>query len=92
MGQPAWDIEARWSTDGGIEHAQPVTAVVSGQRVGVDITIDVPPGHDLALWFHNSDESGCSDWDSNWGHNFHFALSPGAPERFAKQIAAAVAG
>jgi hypothetical protein len=79
MGQPAWDIEARWSSDGGIEHAQPVTAVVNGQRVGVDITIDVPPGHDLALWFHNSDESGCSDWDSNYGRNFHFALAPGAP-------------
>jgi hypothetical protein len=78
-GSPAWDIEAFWSVDGGVAYDQPVTALVGGQRVGADITIDVPPGRDLALWFHASDEGGCDEWDSSYGHNFHFALQPGAP-------------
>ena len=79
MGYPAWDIVASWATDGGTAHAQPVTQIVNGQRVGADIVIDVPPGHDLALWFHASDESDCSEWDSDYGRNFHFVLQAGAP-------------
>lgn len=78
-GYPAWDIVANWSSDGGVAHSQPVTSIVNGQRVGVDIVIDVPPGRDLALWFHASDESGCDQWDSDYGRNFHFALQAGLP-------------
>lgn len=79
-GFPAWDIEARWATDGGVAHSLPVTTLSSdGTRVGTDITIDVPPGRDLALWFHASDESGCEEWDSSYGRNYHVALVADAP-------------
>jgi Family of unknown function (DUF6209) len=79
-GFPAWSIIASWAVDGGYAYTQPVVARdASGQMVGVDLPIDVPPGRDLALWFHASDEYGCSEWDSRWGANFHFALADGPP-------------
>lgn len=80
MGYPAWDVLAYFATDGGPAHSQSVTKLdASGQRVATDVTVDVPPGHDLAVWFYASDESGCSQWDSDYGRDFHFALQPGAP-------------
>ena len=79
-GYPAWNIVAYWSTDGGAVASAPVTRLdADGQRVATDVTFTVPPGHDLALWFHASDESGCSQWDSDYGRNYHVALAPGAP-------------
>jgi hypothetical protein len=79
-GFPAWGISAYWAVDGGNGFTQPVTVRnASGQLDAVDITFAVPPGRDLAIWFHASDEYGCSEWDSDWGRNFHFALEPGAP-------------
>lgn len=78
-GYPAWDIVAYWSVDGGPVASSAVTKLDGTDRVGTDVTFAVPPGHDLALWFHASDEGGCSEWDSDYGRNFHFALAPGAP-------------
>jgi hypothetical protein len=79
MGYPAWDILAYWSTDGGPAHYQTVTRISNGARVGADITITVPPGRDFTLWFYASDESGCVQWDSDYGQNFHFPTEPGPP-------------
>lgn len=79
-GYPAWDIVAYWSVDGGPVASAPVTRLdADGQRVATDVTFAVPPGRDLALWFHASDEGGCSEWDSDYGRNFHVALAPGLP-------------
>jgi len=80
MGFPAWDVLADWSVDGGRASSVPVTKIdASGARVGTDVTIDVPYGHDLALWFYESDEGGCAGWDSAYGKNFHFAVDASAP-------------
>ena len=49
---------------------------VGGQNIPVDAPITVPFGSDLAVWFFNSDEGGCTGWDSNYGRNFHFAIQP----------------
>jgi hypothetical protein len=38
----------------------------------------VPFGRDLAVWFFNSDEAGCTAYDSDYGRNFHFAIAPPA--------------
>src|SRR5205807_2389046 len=27
------------------------------------------------MWFENSDEHGCTAWDSNYGRNFHFLIT-----------------
>jgi hypothetical protein len=81
MAFPAWDISANWNVDGGIGYNASVTVPNAGNtaRVGQDITIDVPPGRTLNMWFVNSDESGCLAYDSNYGRNFSFELEPGPP-------------
>jgi hypothetical protein len=78
-GGPAWGIVAFWAVDGGQAFTAPVEQFQGGVNVPVDVTLDVPPGGDLAVWFLNSDEFGCSEWDSNYGRNFHFALVQAAP-------------
>ncbi|HWE29786.1 MAG TPA: DUF6209 family protein [Polyangia bacterium] len=78
-GGPAWGIVAYWAVDGGQAFSQPVTQLQNGDNVPVDVTFDVPPGADLAVWFYASDEGGCSQWDSSYGRNFHFALVADAP-------------
>jgi hypothetical protein len=78
-GGPAWGISAYWAVDGGPAFTAPVTQFQGGVNIVVDPTFDVPPGGDLAVWFLNSDEGGCSEWDSNFGRNFHFALVADAP-------------
>jgi len=78
-GFPAWGISAYYAVDGGQAFTAPVTSFQNGTVVPVDATIVVPPGRDLAIWFSNSDEYGCSQWDSSYGNNFHFAITDGAP-------------
>jgi hypothetical protein len=78
-GGPAWGIVAFWAVDGGQAFSAPVTQFQGGVNVPVDATFDVPPGSDLAVWFLNSDEFGCSEWDSSFGRNFHFALRQDSP-------------
>lgn len=79
QGFPAWGITASWAVDGGQAFSQPVTTFQNGAVVPIDVTFDVPPGADLAVWFFASDEYGCTQWDSNYGRNFHFALVDDAP-------------
>lgn len=78
-GYPAWDILAYYAVDGGPARSVPVTKLEGTTRLPVDVTIDVPIGKDLAVWFFASDVGGCSQWDSAYGQNFHFPLVPGAP-------------
>ena len=78
-GGPAWGIVAYWAVDGGQAFTQAVEQYQGGVNVPVDVTFDVLPGSDLALWFFASDEFGCTQWDSNYGSNFHFAIEAGAP-------------
>jgi len=79
QGFPAWGITAYWAVDGGQAFTAPVTQFQSGTVVPIDATFDVPPGSDLAVWFLASDEYGCTQWDSDYGRNFHFALVADAP-------------
>lgn len=78
QGVPAWTITGSFAADGG---AATQVAMVGPSRagflVGVDQLITVPTGHDLAVWFENSDPLGCTAWDSDYGRNYHFAI--GAP-------------
>jgi hypothetical protein len=77
-GFPAWGISAYWTVDGGNVFTQPVTVRNADNQLDiVDITFDVGSGHDLAVWFHASDEYGCSEWDSSYTRNFHFTLDAG---------------
>jgi uncharacterized protein YraI len=78
-GFPAWAILAYYTIDGGTLFSQPVTQFQNGTVVPVDFTLDVNPGHDLAIWFYASDEYGCTEWDSSFGNNYHFTLADGPP-------------
>src|SRR5437667_3996645 len=71
-GFAAWGISAYWSVDGGNAFTQPVVQRSGQDLVPVDVTFEVGAGHDLAVWFHASDEYGCAEWDSSYGNNFHF--------------------
>lgn len=78
-GYDAWGISAYYAVDGGFARTVPVTQLLGQDNVAIDATIDVPAGKDLAIWFHASDEGGCSTWDSSYGKDFHFALVQDAP-------------
>jgi hypothetical protein len=74
-GVPAWNTYAAYAADGAPEQ----DAVLTQNGAPIDATITVPYGSDLAIWFHNSDDSGCSDWDSDYGRNFHFTIQSSGP-------------
>jgi hypothetical protein len=74
-GFPAWGITATWQADGGFARSAPVTQFANGTVSAVDATFRVPFGRDLAVWFFASDEFGCTAYDSDYGRNFHFAIS-----------------
>jgi hypothetical protein len=78
-GYPAWDMVAYYAVDGGPARYVALTKLEGTTRLPVDVTIDVPIGRDLAIWFHASDAGGCSQWDSAYGQNFHYPLAAGAP-------------
>jgi uncharacterized protein YraI len=70
-GLPAWAISAFWSGDARWTNS----AAISTGGPAQDIRFIVPAGKDLAMWFENSDEHGCTGWDSNYGKNFHFLIT-----------------
>ena len=86
-GEDHWRIVGYFSLDDVVPYDNeiPVTRLQGHGRlsppteVASDAVLEVPlgtfgQGHDLGLWFENTDETGCSAWDSNFGANFHFAI------------------
>lgn len=73
-GLPAWAITASYEADS--SSTVPTLTVNDGSSSSnpIDVGFVVPYGADLSVWFHNSDEWGCSTWDSSYGQNFHFAI------------------
>ena len=76
-GLPNWDIIVHTRVDG----AAPRDVVLYGYQqpanaTGADVAFEVPFGRDLAVWFENADSSLCQTWDSRYGENFHFAITP----------------
>jgi hypothetical protein len=39
-----------------------------------DLLIPIGPGKNFALWFEDTNGSGCSEWDSNASKNFNFVI------------------
>lgn len=41
------------------------------------LTVDVPnDATRIELWFKNTDQTGCVGWDSRYGHNYWFDITP----------------
>ena len=86
-GEDTWQIVGHYQLDGvePTDDAIAVTQLTGNGRLippsteSVDVTMDVPLGtfggaHDLAIWFVNSDATGCTAYDSDYGANFHFTI------------------
>jgi hypothetical protein len=75
MGWQTWAITANWNFDGGTGHSAPVTGYDHQTVVPQLALISVDPGATtLSLWFHGSDVTDCSSWDSAYGQNYTFGL------------------
>ncbi len=79
-GRPQWNITGYAAADGGEPVTFEVTQVEGDDRVAADALIEVPRGDDLALWFSVTNRWGCIAWDSNYGENYHVAVSTPAAE------------
>jgi hypothetical protein len=81
-GLQAWSVVAYVSFDGRAPQSivlAPTSPYVAQTGI-VETQIPVPIASDMAVWFHASDAFGCSEWDSKYGQNFHFAIAkPNAP-------------
>ena len=42
-------------------------------------TVELSQGGDVALWFQVTNRWGCSEFDSDYGQNFHFAVEGAVP-------------
>lgn len=71
-GVPQWAITAYASIDGGAATVVPL----AGEGVLEGAIADVPPGAELAMWFSVSNRWGCIAWDSDFGHDYRFAIDP----------------
>ena len=68
----AWAISAFVSADGGPAKPYPLPSGQTG--TAVTVPIEVPYASDMAIWFEATDDSGCTQWDSNYGANFNFTV------------------
>ncbi len=76
-GVAAWSIVAFVSGDGAAAKSYPLPAGQTG--TAVTVPIEIPYASDAAIWFEATDDSGCTQWDSNYGANYHFTVA--APTR-----------
>lgn len=70
-----WSIDGWMSLDGAAPIDLQVTQVTNGIRGRVDLPITIPSGSDLAFWFETTNLYGCHAFDSDYGRNFHFAIT-----------------
>ncbi|MCY0994905.1 DUF6209 family protein [Nannocystis sp. ILAH1] len=69
-GQKAWSLVAHLRFHPGNQER-------AGDISSGALEVDVPPGTDrIELWFHNSDHTGCSAWDSRYGENYWLDVKP----------------
>ncbi len=77
-GEEAWSTSAYYQYNGG-----PVSSIVVAGSVdaeaGQTFSIPTGAGGDLAVWFETQNDFGCTQWDSNYGQNFHFLVAANGP-------------
>jgi hypothetical protein len=74
-GAAAWNILAWYSWDGAAAQSEPVTVSQGMGLVAASPLLLVPStARQLALWFENSDDSGCVAWDSAYGANYNYGF------------------
>ncbi len=79
-GGPGWTITGFYSENGGAAKTFEVSEVRGSERVAKPARIPLTQGGDLALWFQVSSRFGCSEFDSQFGQNFHVDVEGPPPE------------
>jgi hypothetical protein len=78
-GQDAWMVTGFAMIDGGAPAAFEVARLVDGTVVAVDGALALPPGAStLTLFFQSTNVFGCRAFDSNFGADYAFPVSPAA--------------
>lgn len=72
-GQPGWTITGYASVNRGPAKSFWV-AGFSPTGASGPVTLKLAARGDLAMWFQITNRWGCSSYDSNFGHNFHFTV------------------
>ncbi len=81
-GAPAWNITGYYSENGAPAKTFEVSELTPDgkDRVAKPARIPLAHGGDLALWFQVSNRWGCSEYDSQFGQNFHVDVEGPAPD------------
>ncbi len=74
-GNAMWSITGWYRFDGGEARSFPVTQ----QGVAAPATLEIPASaRAVEFWFQNNNRWGCNAWDSAFGRNYRFAVTPAA--------------
>ncbi len=73
-GVPQWGITGFFSLDGSEPKSFEVFSPNTPPNHEPTLTLSEPGA--LELWFQSSNRWGCSEWDSNYGNNYHFEVAP----------------
>lgn len=81
-GGPGWSISGYASFNGQPATTFEVTKLNATRtdREPAPYELKLPEGGDLAIWFHVASRWGCSEYDSQYGQNFHFDVAGPPPE------------
>lgn len=87
-GGPGWNIGGFYSENGGPAKSFEVTALSADgkDRVAKAGRIVPSQGGDIAIWFQVSSRFGCSEFDSQFGQNFHLPVKGEVPETRASIV------
>lgn len=78
-GQDAWSITAgmRFHPNGQEQSGAVTAREQTGVVVAASLTVEVPTdATKVELWFKNTDNTGCVAWDSRYGQNYWFDVTP----------------
>lgn len=80
-GGPGWNITGYYSENGGAAKTFEVSALAPDgkDRVAKSARIVPAQGGDVAIWFQVSSRWGCSEFDSQFGQNFHLPVKGAVP-------------
>jgi len=71
-GGPAWSITGYYSLNGGPVQSFWVAGHSPDGSTQSSFALPANTSGDLAMWFQVTNMWGCSEWDSNYEHNYHF--------------------
>lgn len=81
-GGPGWNITGYYSENGSAAKSFEVTALSSDgkDRVAKPAIITPSQGGDLAVWFQVTSRWGCTEFDSQFGQNYHLTVRGAQPD------------